>query len=596
MKNISKQYQDLLEGKMSRDNFVRNCRQQFPQFISPVTSVDDAIKILKSKRIIAEAMNNMNPDAERQGYNDNYDGYSLKDCPYTGIDAALWKDGWMEAETEKQMDHDEDTYNRETGGYGDLYKESLNEDDDTRDMRVFKLKNQYTPESLIKNLLWQGTDKWKSIDDMVKFVQKIYPDMDEDKILDAINAHKKAGSPTFSFKDDDLPFFEDKKRSLKEAEDKTEGRWKEATGQGQYDRFRDLDNVNFTTFLRAVAFEVSKDPIVDDNKLPAIMDKVAKAMKKDPMAYRDLVISNTEEIKKQDETRKMRDVKPENMVDKDNGMKEVKGQEKYKADSAPKTEYRKGKPEGVKEMGITPKKAPGIKDVMDMPGKEKVLDQLKESLKKSLKEDTHYKYTPGGEVDTPAGKGIVAGITGGTITVQLDNGQEADFQINVLDAIEAKKQQAAQFDSMPNIGSVGQKWLSSQVQEGENDPKKQEFQDLVDKYDWYHEMSDDDRKHQAGLEMNKKLKALAAQIGEDEAVELFNAKAPKDRKIKSIDDLREGKKDKYSKLKEFLKKALKKEAVKFKAGGETIFTNNQEAGAKEAELKKAGVKYTKSNA
>lgn len=56
MKNISKQYQDLLEGKMSRDNFVRNCRQQFPQFVSPVTSIDDAIKILKGKRIIAEAI------------------------------------------------------------------------------------------------------------------------------------------------------------------------------------------------------------------------------------------------------------------------------------------------------------------------------------------------------------------------------------------------------------------------------------------------------------------------------------------------------------------------------------------------------------
>jgi len=198
---------------------------------------------------------------------------------------------------------------------------------------------------------------------------------------------------------------------------------------------------------------------------------------------------------------------------------------------------------------------------MDLPGKEKVLDQLKEALKKSLTEDTHYKYTPGTEVETPAGHGMVTGIMGGTITVQLDNGQEADFQINVLDAIEAKKQQAAQFDSMPNLGSVGQKWLSSQVKESMNDPKKQEFEDLVAKYDWYHEMSDDDRKHQAGLDMNKKLKALAKEIGEDEALELFNAKAPKDRKIKSIKDLREGKKDKYSKLKEFLKKAIKKEAI-----------------------------------
>ena len=442
MKNISKQYQDLLEGKISRDYFVRNCRQQFPQFVSPVTSVDDAIKILKSKRIIAESISeNMDyKDPYMKGYIDNENGRSLDDCPYDERRAAtLWKNGWMDAETEKQMDHDEETYNRETGGYGDLYKESLNE-----------------------------------------------------------------------------------------AEGKTEGRWKEATGQGQYERFKDMDNVNFTTFLRAVAFEVSKDPIIDDSELPAIMEKVAKAMKKDPMAYRDLVISNTADITKQDETRKMREVKPGNMVDKDNGMKEIKGQPKYKADSAPKTEYKKGKPEGAKEMGITPKKAAGIKDVMDMPGKQKVIDQLKESLKKSLTEDTHYKYTLGKEVETPMGTGIVTDIVGGTITVQLDNGQAADFQINVLDAIEAKKQRDSQFGALPDLGKIGQNWLSSQVNEEAKDKKTE-------------------------------------------------------------------KKDKYSKLKEYLKKVLKKEAIKFKAGGETIFKNNSEAGSYEMDLKKSGVKYTKTN-
>ncbi len=289
-----------------------------------------------------------------------------------------------------------------------------------------------------------------------------------------------------------------------------------------------MDNVNFTTFLRAVAFEVSKDPIIDDSELPAIMDKVAKAMKKDPMAYRDLVISNTADIAKQDETLKMREVKPGNMVDKDNGMKEIKGQPKYKADSAPKTEYKKGKPAGVKEMGVTPKKAPGIKDVMDIPGKEKVLDQLKESLKKSLTEDTHYKYTPGKEVETPMGTGIVTDIVGGTITVQLSNGQPADFQINVLDAIEAKKQRDSQFGALPDLGKIGQNWLSSQVNEEAKDKKTE-------------------------------------------------------------------KKDKYSKLKEYLKKVLKKEAIKFKAGGETIFKNNSEAGSYEMDLKKSGVKYTKTN-
>ena len=55
MKNITKQYQDLLEGKMSKDTFMRNVRREFPQWVSPVNSFQDAVTILKSKRILHEA-------------------------------------------------------------------------------------------------------------------------------------------------------------------------------------------------------------------------------------------------------------------------------------------------------------------------------------------------------------------------------------------------------------------------------------------------------------------------------------------------------------------------------------------------------------
>jgi len=69
MKNIQKQYQDLLEGKMSKQNFMRNVRMQFPQHLSPVSSFEDSIKILKGKRILSEAAKpegvyGHNPNAE----------------------------------------------------------------------------------------------------------------------------------------------------------------------------------------------------------------------------------------------------------------------------------------------------------------------------------------------------------------------------------------------------------------------------------------------------------------------------------------------------------------------------------------------------
>ena len=69
MKNIQKQYTDLLEGKMSKSNFMRNVRMQFPQYVAPSNSYNDAINILKSKRILAEAekpegVYGHNPNAE----------------------------------------------------------------------------------------------------------------------------------------------------------------------------------------------------------------------------------------------------------------------------------------------------------------------------------------------------------------------------------------------------------------------------------------------------------------------------------------------------------------------------------------------------
>lgn len=55
--NINKQYQELKEGKISKEFFTRSMRMQFPDFISPTTSMADGINILKSKRIITEANN-----------------------------------------------------------------------------------------------------------------------------------------------------------------------------------------------------------------------------------------------------------------------------------------------------------------------------------------------------------------------------------------------------------------------------------------------------------------------------------------------------------------------------------------------------------
>ena len=94
MKNIQAQYQDLLEGKMSKVNFMRNVRMQFPQHISPTTSYDDSVRILKGKRILSEAKKpegvyGHNPNAEMDEYRgiDHLNYYQV----YHGIQYELAK-------------------------------------------------------------------------------------------------------------------------------------------------------------------------------------------------------------------------------------------------------------------------------------------------------------------------------------------------------------------------------------------------------------------------------------------------------------------------------------------------------------------------
>jgi hypothetical protein len=57
MKSIQNQYRDLKEGKMSEANFMRNLRMSLPQYVTNVTSFNDAVRILKNKSILTENMN-----------------------------------------------------------------------------------------------------------------------------------------------------------------------------------------------------------------------------------------------------------------------------------------------------------------------------------------------------------------------------------------------------------------------------------------------------------------------------------------------------------------------------------------------------------
>jgi len=53
--NITKLYEQFKQGTVSKDHFIKEARRNFSQWISPVTSFNDAVTILKGKRLINEA-------------------------------------------------------------------------------------------------------------------------------------------------------------------------------------------------------------------------------------------------------------------------------------------------------------------------------------------------------------------------------------------------------------------------------------------------------------------------------------------------------------------------------------------------------------
>jgi hypothetical protein len=54
MKSIATQYIALKEGRMSQANFMRSVRMSLPQYVTNLTSFNDAVRILKNKSILKE--------------------------------------------------------------------------------------------------------------------------------------------------------------------------------------------------------------------------------------------------------------------------------------------------------------------------------------------------------------------------------------------------------------------------------------------------------------------------------------------------------------------------------------------------------------
>lgn len=54
--NVNANYKALIEGRMSKAEFLRQARQGLPQYITNLTSFDDAIKVLRHKSLLSEEL------------------------------------------------------------------------------------------------------------------------------------------------------------------------------------------------------------------------------------------------------------------------------------------------------------------------------------------------------------------------------------------------------------------------------------------------------------------------------------------------------------------------------------------------------------
>lgn len=204
-----------------------------------------------------------------------------------------------------------------------------------------------------------------------------------------------------------------------------------------------IDRLNPYAFKHAMQFEISKTKEkLTDEVYEKLKEKVAKKMAKNPEAYRDTQLANAKDIEKKDKKLALVDVKANNMVDKDNEMKKIKGFEEKKNTSSPKSENKKGKPKGVKEMKSSKKTPKGVQPMMESSNKEEIINELTSFFKKKVElvennqvPSERGDYGIASEIKTPEGIGKVTERNGSVIHYELEDGTEGSKTLNVLDKL-----------------------------------------------------------------------------------------------------------------------------------------------------------------
>ncbi len=379
MTNITKLYQQLQEGKTTREYFVREARRQFPQFISPVTSFTDAVNILKSKRLVSE---NITKEVS---------GAFFDAPPVTTIDEATLKDlvQPLVAKLESMgFETEIDPY----GGYKTLFAWKTFPNGNT--LTMFVGPSDYE----LKKRDYKGFDEFSTID--VSF--KYYTTEITKKLFGLYKSKKRVlqALPDEGGREIDLgvgmfdiPIEDSVERIaslVRKAEQKVESgqlnKSEPVNEAHKLDAEQILDRMSPYAVKKGMEAELKKEKTYDNTTIDKVKEKVARKLKKNPNAYDDQIVANVKKVEKQDKELEATELKKE-LVDKKNAMRKPKGFKADKANTkASKKENRKGKPKGVKVM---PDKG--------VIGTEKV-------IKENIEDDEYMKPRPGGPLLSPQDK------------------------------------------------------------------------------------------------------------------------------------------------------------------------------------------------
>lgn len=410
MKSIKQQYISLQEGNMTQANFMRNLRMTLPNYISNVTSYDDSVKILKNKGILTEGeikafmkkectdCGDESEMAHSQLRSIQNNAGELTDLVGDNMDLEAWVQSKL-TKAQDYMQAAKDALSAKQAQSGLTYEAAGNG----------KTESEYyveLDEFLSEEGIFGYTDR---IHDIMTGQDRRFNPSQLQAYLDDPDGD---GFGIFGYAKAIKDIYEDYPISPKKR--MNESMLKEVKEEIS----PSIDRVNPYILKRAVEFELSKmDAISDENYIKAI-NKVVKALTKDPKAYIDLQTTNATQMEKVDKNLRMKAATKENYVDTANGMKTVVKNEKGNVkDNLGNKEKAKSDTAGIKLMKL----------------KEHLLKELH-----GMEEPTEANIASGSEVEYEGRVGVVTEVDASTALVEFQDGTSKYVQTNVLKKSESK--------------------------------------------------------------------------------------------------------------------------------------------------------------